>query len=190
MLFCLIRLFKCFFKSGILPLTFCLAFVSFSSSASPCRGAVEESDSIPSVSVSSVVIDFAKEVLGGKYSVDLGEKWEKEAQTHFKGWDVRSAEDFLFDLSSRIGRKDTVERLKSLSYFSLSDYEKFKKTVLLFESYIGEEEVAEKLRHSLSGFFYGGSFKTVRENVEYVESWIGREAVSSVMVKSLRGFSA
>ena len=187
---------SCFFRKPVrvFLISFCLLFfISFSWGGEEERCAGE-------FSPVSVFVNFAKDNLGESYSSHLGPEWEGKlrsalkSRSTLKSWSsIDETEFFLLYLHDRIGLEETVKRIKAVSYFRFSGYEKFFDTVDFYESYIGgkkgEELVTLRLKRSLGGFFYKGSLENLEEVVKYIEGYIGKEEVKESMKKDLQGFS-
>ena len=83
----------------------------------------------------------------------------------------------------RTSEENTVNHLlSSLSYFSLSRYRAFRDKVSLFDEYIGENRVTEKLKESPEVFFTEVPFSELRQVVTFIEVYyLGKDAVKRKM---------
>ena len=116
-------------------------------------------------------------------------KWEEKVNSAFKYWGSEETKKLLKYLDKQIEKKDTLKRLKYPSYFKFSRYEKFKKLILFYESYLGVEGVTQRLRRSMGGFFIRSSLKKLKKVVKFIEGYIERDGVKERMNKDLQGFS-
>ncbi len=141
------------------------------------------------VSPGSVVIDFVRKSRGENFSERMGTGWIGKVESSFKNWKPEEVRDFLGFMTSRTDRENTVERLKSLSHFSLSGYGSFRGKVSFFERYMGEKAVTGRLRRSLGGFFTRKSLDRLVETAKLLEPYVGRETLGKIMEKSPEKFS-
>ena len=158
---------------------------SSSITKTPGSGSVKETVS----SGSSIVINFVKVSVGKDLSQRMGISWSIRVRFFFRNWKAEEVMELLDYMESRIGRENTIKRLKSLSYFSLSGYKAFREKVSFFEEYLGEEAVTNLLRRSMGGFFTNKPLSKLKEIAEYLESYMGRKAVKKIMKKSPEKFS-
>ena len=135
-----------------------------------------------------VFIHFAKEELGAEGMGQMGARWGERIIKSTKSWSVKDAQGFLRFLNQRIGREDTIKRIKSVSYFQLMSFTSFINRVSFYEEYLGEEGITTRLRRSLGGF-HKGDPEEIRKVVKYVEEYIGEEAVKEAMKSNLEAFS-
>ena len=128
------------------------------------------------MSAGEVFIQFAKNQLGEKgLKPAIGTEWEQKVKHALNGWSVSSAVKLLNFLNERIGKENTLKRIKSLSYFQWMRWESFSRRVLLYEEYIGEAGINFRLLHSLGGFDRG-SVDEIRQVIKFIEGYIGLDS--------------
>lgn len=141
-----------------------------------------------SFSAGSVFVKFVQEHIGENWVDEMGAKWEQKIIRSTNHWNKKSAEDFLNYLQKRIGIKDTIERIKSPSYFRGMSYQSFINRISLYEEYMDESKVTICLRKSLGGF-YTGDVNEIRLVIEYVKNYTENDSIENLMEKDLLGFS-
>ena len=138
-----------------------------------------------------VFINFANKNQGG-----FGTVWEKKISQYLKktNWTTEDAKSFLEALEARIGVENTLKRIKTPSYFGLTNYVNFKDRVRLYEEYIGVEGVTQRLNRSLNGF-EKGSVEDIRATITYLQDYFGGKEESKLIIqqmmhRNLNGFSS
>ena len=156
----------------------------------------------PGESTGSIFMNFARERLGDKFSVNSEwdkkkwDKWEKEIRMSLENWTSKEANLFLQDLEARIGERATIKSIQYYpSLFQLAGYKKFRETVSFYESFIGEKAVTKHLKQTLKGFFYTHSLKELKRVVDYFQNYVAdnvsfqEEHILERIVKDLGDFA-
>ena len=135
-------------------------------------------------------VHFTKEQLGEYWQNQMPRNWESRIMKYTTFWKREDMDSFLNYLINRIGEEETLNRVKSSSYFNSLRYKDFLDRILLYEKYIGVEEVTNRLRKSLSGF-NEGDVKKIEKVVQYLEEDMGlqRAAIKEAMKSNLQGFT-
>lgn len=141
------------------------------------------------VSAGDIFLDFAKKQLGKKWAKTMGKDWLEKITRATAKWSPEEAQKFLEFLRSRIGEENTIKRIKSTSYFPYMNYRSFMEKVTLYEQYIGEEGVTNRLHRSLGGF-HKGQVNEIRSGVEFLKSYIGEEMTIQKMEQDLQVLSS
>ncbi len=126
-----------------------------------------------------VFISFVRANNRSLFDFDSGYEQKITKSLREGKWTASSAENFLKDMTDRIGETNTLERIKSASYFAQMSYQGFKERAHLYEEWLGREGVNRRLSQGL-GAFARGRAEEMRRVFEYLKSYAGEEGAAFV----------
>ncbi len=171
---------KIFLKSFFVLYVFLISSSAFSSN---CQ---DEFSTVP------IFVQFAQKHMGEIWEVKMGDQWRKNISNATRYWTKKDAEHFLNFLQNRIGIEYTIKTIQYPFYFEGMDYQKFKKQISLYESYIGESGVTDNLRnifenynHPITEFFTVNNVNNTKLVLDYLGNRYGKEVVKKLIKKDL-----